>query len=111
MITKKKEAFEGASIMRFIRRDFEAVVEAREAGATWAEIAEIFGFQGKSAAARYAFFYERRRREKKGETPTKTKPVHQKIENGKQKSERKVHMILDGEEDKTVNQFEQSKLY
>lgn len=66
LITKKKETFEGASLMRLIRRDFEGVVEAREAGATWAEIAETFGFQEKAAQARFAFFYERRRREKKG---------------------------------------------
>lgn len=73
LIAKKNEAFEGASLMRLIRRDFKAVVEARESGATWAEIAEAFGFQEKAAQARYAFFYERRRRERKGIKPENRK--------------------------------------
>lgn len=64
LITKKKEAFEGGSIMCLIRRDFAMVEEAREAGLTWAEIAEAYSHPGKAAQARYAFFYERRRRKK-----------------------------------------------
>lgn len=66
LIEKKKEAFEGGSLMRVIRRDFAMVEEARKSGATWAEIAEAYAHSGKAAQARYAFFYERRRREKKG---------------------------------------------
>lgn len=69
LIKKKKETFEGASLMRLIRRDFATVEEARGIGASWAEIAEAYGFEGKEARARYAFFYERRRREKKGIKP------------------------------------------
>ena len=100
LIEKKKEAFDGVSLMRLIRRDFARVEEAREAGITWAEIAEAYGYPEKAAQARYAFFYERRRREKKGEV--KTAPA-QKIENEKQKSEASTRVIPKIEAGKNEN--------
>ncbi|WP_156182915.1 hypothetical protein [Leptospirillum sp. Group II 'CF-1'] len=112
LIEKRKEAFEGVSLMRLIRRDFEMVEEAREAGITWAEIAEAYGHPGKTAQARYAYFYERRRRANKGGLKPAAQPAP-KIENGKQEKElvekRTIHMIPDEEE--KGNLFERSKLY
>lgn len=108
LITKKKEGFEGASLMRLIRRDFAAVEEAREIGASWAEIAEAYGFEGKAAQARYAFFYERHRREKKGIKPETRKEGTEKT--SPPAKGRTVQMIPD-EEGKTGNPFERSKFY
>jgi hypothetical protein len=66
LLKNKKTAFEDGSIMRLLRRDFDIVCQARSEGLSWAEIARAFGFEGKAAQARYAFFYEKKRREKKG---------------------------------------------
>ena len=73
LLKNKKTAFEDGSIMRLLRRDFDIVCKARNEGVSWAEIARAFGFEGKAAQARYAFFYERKRKEKKGiKAPEKT---------------------------------------
>lgn len=67
LLDKTKKAFEGVSLMRLIRRDFELVQELREKGISWREIVEVLNFPGMEARARYAFFYEKRRRAKKRE--------------------------------------------
>ena len=79
LLEKTKKAFEGVSLMRIIRRDFDLVRELREKGVAWREIVEVLNFPGMEARARYAFFYEKRRRAKKGkegdaEKKTKSMP-------------------------------------
>jgi len=56
LLEKTKKAFEGVSLMRIIRRDFELVRELREKGVAWREIVEVLNFPGMEARARYAFF-------------------------------------------------------
>ena len=65
LLDKSKKAFEGVTLMRLIRRDFELVTELRETGVGWKEIVEALNFPGMEARARYAFFYEKRHRDKK----------------------------------------------
>ena len=65
LIEKKKKAFDDMSIALRIRRDFAAVEEAREIGASWSEISEALGHKGKAGRIRQAYFYEKRRREKR----------------------------------------------
>ena len=65
LLNKNKKAFDGGSLMRVIRRDFELVKEVREKGIGWKEIVEALCFPGMEARARYSFFYEKRRRAKK----------------------------------------------
>ena len=65
LLNENKKAFEGGSLMRVIRRDFELVKEVREKGIGWKKIVEALDFPGMEARARYSFFYEKRRRAKK----------------------------------------------
>ncbi|MEC4683070.1 MAG: hypothetical protein VST70_05260 [Nitrospirota bacterium] len=83
LIDKKKRIFHGG-ISEIVKKEFLLISQARECGATWAEIVETLGFSGKEDGFTLAYWRERRRREKKGEV--KTAPV-QKIENEKQKNE------------------------
>ena len=64
LLDRSKKAFEGVTLMRLIRRDFDLVTELREKGVTWKEIVEVLNFPNMEARARYAFFYEKRRRAK-----------------------------------------------
>ena len=64
LLNEGNEAFENRSLMRLIRRDFELVVVARKDGYSWDVIACRYGLEGQAAQARYAFFYEKRRRAK-----------------------------------------------
>lgn len=65
LLNENKKAFEGGSLMRVIRRDFELVKEVREKGIGWKKIVEALDFPGMEGRARYSFFYEKRRRAKK----------------------------------------------
>ncbi len=65
LLNKSKREFEGLTLMRLIRRDFDLVTELRETGVGWKDIVEALNFQGMEARARYAYFYEKRRRAKK----------------------------------------------
>lgn len=108
LIDKKKSTFQGG-ISEIVRKEFDLVVQARENGASWTEIVDTLGFQGKEDGFALAFWRERRRREKKGSLKPQT-------ENGKQENEsagKRTVQIIPASEGKnnSGNQFERSKLY
>lgn len=64
LIDKKKNTFHGG-ISEIVRREFDLISQAREAGASWTEIVDALDFSGKEAGFALAFWRERRRREKR----------------------------------------------
>ena len=64
LIDNKKTAFHGG-LAEIVKKEFGLICQARENGATRAEVVEVLGFPGKEEAFSVAFWREKRRRAKK----------------------------------------------